>query len=290
MQAPTRNPRGAVGLRPSKVVRVKPGRVSSPDWHDCVVEVDGLDATDERAVLQVQGGVQLHNVALRARLEVEGDSELANVWVGQAAGLDRGYAVPVLSSDPDMQQAHNHKALAFGAGRVRVARMTLQNDDDCLQLGRRVDFQMHDSVVRLVDPYLGDHRDAIDADDCAQVWLDNVELRGSGNAALFAKQEPGSGSSLDLLHLQRCTVLNQFDAEPGKRQGHMVWLGVGVRRVELVDNEWDARPVQTLLLAHGTPSVTQHGNVYANGAPALSKRGQARKAGQLIDVTYFAGV
>jgi hypothetical protein len=283
--------RGAVGGMPTKVVRVKPGKASSPDWHDCVVEIDGMPPHDVEAVVDVRGGVQLHNVVLCARLAVEGDSELVNVWAGAAAGLQRGYAVPVLASDPDMQVENNHKALQFRGGNVQVHRLSLQNNDDCLQLGGGVRFWMGDSTVRLVDPFLGDHRDALDVDDVPSLELSNCEVRGSGNSAFFAKQEPGSGAVLGNLVAHRCAFWNQT-ATVGKRQGHMVWLGAGVERVELVDCTWDARPVQTLLIARATRTVVLKGNVYANDAPPLSqKRGAVgRKRGQEIEVTYFQGV
>jgi hypothetical protein len=282
--------RGAVGGMPTKVVRVKPGKASSPDWHDCVVEIDGMPPHDVEAVVDVRGGVQLHNVVLRARLDVTGDSELVNVWAGAAAGLQRGYAVPVLASDPDMQVENNHKALSFGGGTVTISRLSAQNNDDVVQLGRRVDVTIRDSRLVLLNPYLGDHRDTIDADDVRRLLLVNTLVQGCGNSSLFAKQETDA-AEMTLLQAEHCRFVNQWPDDSAKRQGHMVWLGFNTKTAVLRDNEWDARPLQTLLVPK-TTALTDDGNVYYNDAPPLSasRRAKGRAAGEPIQVTYHLGV
>jgi hypothetical protein len=286
---PTKPNRGAVGTQPTKQVTLKKGKVTDPDWHDCVLVIDSPTAPD--AVVQVQGTAHLKNVAVRTRLDFRTTRcDIENVWVGAAAGLTGGYAVPVLDSDPDMQQENNHKALSFGGGTVVIARLSAQNNDDVLQLGKRVDVTVRDSRLVLLNPYLGDHRDCIDADDVRRLLLVNTLVQGCGNASLFAKQE-SDAAELTLLQAEHSRFVNQWPDQPSKRQGHMVWLGFNTKTAVLRDNEWDARPVQTLLVPK-TTALTDDGNVYFNDAPPLSasRRAKGRAAGQPIQVTYHQGV
>jgi hypothetical protein len=274
-------PRGAQGSAPTKTVTLKTGqKVTDPDWRD-VVLVPDRDPRDVRAIVDVRGTARLRNVRLRCRLEFEGNAELDNIWATER------YAVPVLPEDPDMQSPNNHKTLSFGAGRVQVRRMTLLNNDDCIQLGKRVNFSIYDSDVNLVLPYIGDHRDTLDVDDCALVEIINTHLRDSGNSPLFCKQEDAT-KFLDRLTVRHSRIDNYKEDDPSKRQGHLVWLGYQVKVAVFEDNTFDARPVQTLLVSKDT-KLTNTRNVYWNSAPGLTKRVPPRRQGQPIDITYHLG-